>query len=645
MYSMNRLLLLVFTLFCHQVHGQAITWISACSDKTFCLNQNSCDEGDVLMFETAVTSCFSSQFVGYSYRIDLFNNGGLDIQSSADTVTGPFPFGTHKITWRATDNCGNLAQCTYLFTIQDCTPPALLCISGLSQNLEINCTTDITAGDFILNVSDNCTPVNELEFGMRESGNGSGFPTETTVSFDSCDIGEHNVEIWVKDGDGLVNQCNSVITVQDNDNGSVCVCGIGSDVALQGCARTGANTRLDSFILRADLAAVPAQGAPYTLPLEQTEQDSCFNAVFSTLPLDNDYQVVVRARRDDNPLNGVSTFDLLQTSLHILNVQPFQSLYQWIAADVNLSGSVTTFDIVETRKLILGIYDTFPKAPSWRFVRPLANPANFMSAVRDTYLINLPGLAVDTLIPGLDFVGVKMGDTNLSAHFSGDADDRSALTVALDDILLDAGSEVLIPFFPDGTLDLNGWQIALRVDPYFAEITGLDGVPAENYHLDGGGLLRALWFDAQTPQSFGKTPLFSMKVKILRSARLSEILSQAQAELAGAAFEVLPGGVVSARNMAFRFNAVTGASARFFPPAPNPFSTKTEFGLQLSGASTVVLEVFDLSGKNVYAETMAADAGFLSLPLPSADLPGSGLFLYRISTGDEVFSGKIWCAK
>src|SRR5690606_38908605 len=60
--------------------------------------------------------------------------------------------------------------------------------------------------------------------------------------------------------------------------------------------------------------------------------------------------------KDDNPLNGVTTFDLVLISKHILGSEPLNSPYKMIAADANKSGSITTFDIVEFRKLILGIY-------------------------------------------------------------------------------------------------------------------------------------------------------------------------------------------------------------------------------------------------------------------------------------------------
>ena len=68
-------------------------------------------------------------------------------------------------------------------------------------------------------------------------------------------------------------------------------------------------------------------------------------------------------------LEGLTTFDLVCIKKDILNIAPLNDGYQIIAADANKSNSVTTFDIVELRKLILGIYDKLPahNAP-WRFV-------------------------------------------------------------------------------------------------------------------------------------------------------------------------------------------------------------------------------------------------------------------------------------
>jgi hypothetical protein len=49
---------------------------------------------------------------------------------------------------------------------------------------------------------------------------------------------------------------------------------------------------------------------------------------------------------DANYLNGVSTFDLVLISRHILGVQLLDSPYKMIAADVNNSRSITTLDLI-----------------------------------------------------------------------------------------------------------------------------------------------------------------------------------------------------------------------------------------------------------------------------------------------------------
>ncbi len=69
-----------------------------------------------------------------------------------------------------------------------------------------------------------------------------------------------------------------------------------------------------------------------------------------------------------SPLEGVTSYDLVQISKHILSIEPFENPFQIIAADVNNSGSITTFDIVELRKLILGIYNKLPNNSYFRYV-------------------------------------------------------------------------------------------------------------------------------------------------------------------------------------------------------------------------------------------------------------------------------------
>lgn len=135
---------------------------------------------------------------------------------------------------------------------------------------------------------------------------------------------------------------------------------------------------------------------------------------FDDMPLGNSY--VIKPSYDTSNLNGVSTFDLLLISRHILGLEPFDSPWKTIAADANKSNSVTTFDVVEIRKLILGIYQKLPNLPAWRFFPATAtfsDPTMPFSGNLPPESITIPNLQGD--FPNVNFKGLKVGDVNNSA--------------------------------------------------------------------------------------------------------------------------------------------------------------------------------------------------------------------------------------
>lgn len=120
--------------------------------------------------------------------------------------------------------------------------------------------------------------------------------------------------------------------------------------------------------------------------------------------------------KDDNPLFGVTTFDVVLIARHIDGIVQFTSPYQIIAADADGSNSVTLNDTIELRRLILGIYTELPNTGSYRFVRAdyvfpdIQNPFPFPETI---VIENLSGNVGDQ-----DFIGVKVGDVNGSSSIS-----------------------------------------------------------------------------------------------------------------------------------------------------------------------------------------------------------------------------------
>lgn len=246
--------------------------------------------------------------------------------------------------------------------------------------------------------------------------------------------------------------------------------------------------------------------------------------------INNQVQNVV-IRKFDNHLDGVSTFDLVLISKHILGIEPLTNGFKILAADANSSRSITTFDIVELRKLILGVYTHLPYARSWVFVDEIHQ--NAIAATTDPFLnhftasfpiimncplprypsfwgprtpcepiapfqnyipdvsggayyadIEFQNFSVPST-PGTDnianFVGFKVGDLNLNNQFDADTMNLTQSTTAnrtaypLDAVVdqrqsFDLNQQLIIPIVATGDLSTNGWQLALQYDPEVLEV-------------------------------------------------------------------------------------------------------------------------------------------------------------------------------
>ncbi|MBK8704937.1 MAG: hypothetical protein IPN33_16090 [Saprospiraceae bacterium] len=139
------------------------------------------------------------------------------------------------------------------------------------------------------------------------------------------------------------------------------------------------------------------------------------DGAFSFNNLEPGYDYTVTPQLDIEPLNGVSTFDIILITKHILSVQPLDSPYKLIAADVNNSKTITTQDIIALRRLILTLVDNFSNNTSWRFV-----PAAYEFPVpTNPWFEDFPEVInvndLQSQLFGQDFVAVKIGDINGSA--------------------------------------------------------------------------------------------------------------------------------------------------------------------------------------------------------------------------------------
>ncbi|MFN8304134.1 MAG: T9SS type A sorting domain-containing protein [Saprospiraceae bacterium] len=136
-----------------------------------------------------------------------------------------------------------------------------------------------------------------------------------------------------------------------------------------------------------------------------------------SLPVGVNYRIT--PLKDDFPLNGVTTYDLVLIGKHYNDIEYLNSPYKIIAADADHNNVINEADSIEFRKLILGIYSELPFNTSWRFVR-----ADYVFPdPTDPFTPPFPESAVTGVLTGdienLDFIGVKVGDVNGTAIADG----------------------------------------------------------------------------------------------------------------------------------------------------------------------------------------------------------------------------------
>jgi hypothetical protein len=333
---------------------------------------------------------------------------------------------------------------------------------------------------------------------------------------------------------------------------------------------------------------------------------------------------------DTNPLNGVSTFDLVLISKHVLGSTPLDSPYKLIAADANKSNSVTTFDIVEIRKLILQINTNFPSNTSWRFVDKnyvFPNPANpFTPQFPEVTSFN----DVTTSINAVNFVAVKIGDVNGSAavNVNGSNEERSTGSFFLntDDRNVSKGEEVTVEFTAR-ELDVLGFQFTLNFDANALEVVGvLPGVASEEnfgFSLLKEGALTASWNGAATDNS-----MFSIVFRAKENGKLSNMLAVNSRFTKAEAYKT-NGDLL---NVQLTFSSEATQQFALYQNTPNPFKGVTTIGFNLTQAGVANLKITDVSGKILKNIEIESAEGYNEVRLNSSELPATGVVYYTLKT-------------
>jgi hypothetical protein len=349
---------------------------------------------------------------------------------------------------------------------------------------------------------------------------------------------------------------------------------------------------------------------------------------FPQMPVGGAYEIM--PNKDDIALNGVSTIDLIKIQRHILGNESLESAYKLIAADINRSDNVTSIDIIELRKLILGIYTEFPQNTSWRMVdadHVFADQNDpFIYPIPETYSINY--LSDDMFV---DFIGVKVGDVtnNASLNFNGNLiDTRSANEVDVEINTEALGTMNSASITVPETNDFLGLQMSFVFDENTISVQEVEVdeslLPYFGYHVNKGTLNMSLALGAELDPSM-LTDLIKINY-VGEAARPFELSNVAMvAEL----YEMTD---TKSIGLEYRddeqLNTFTVSQNH-----PNPWTNQTNVNVYMPETGIVDLEIYNTNGQLVLSKSVALESGNQVLSINSNELNGSGVYHYKLSTG------------
>ena len=626
-------------------------------------------------------------------------NQPVDQLSGDQIATVTFPeiiegkFSRHKVIWKAIDGCHNESACAYDVVVADKKAPTPYC-NNISSAIMQNGSVELWAVDFNVGSFDNCTSQDDLLYtfsemsgafkdtlitlggrdylvnadvpqffdangfrgfdgdGVATDGLGNIIPNATTTNltiYAQGDIQRWNPEFnsssKIFDCDELLTQGSNGYETQmsvwdKNCNHDFCVIYLNLIDNQGGCNGNRIELRGNIFTDLGD----PLQDAHMSIQGDindfTIESDVDGYYTFNIPTYINELSMDVS--KDGNYMNGISTLDLVLIQRHILGLQYLDTEFKLVSADVNDDRKIRANDLVELRKMILGVTNSFT-APSWRIVDanqtiPMTTPLEYDATTILT--------SFNTPITRVDFIGTKVGDVSgdASAQFNQTKPStRSAeyVRLGIEDKYVTEGQQVIVPFTGKEFENVFGYQFTLEHKGLLFENIISNDIELNENHIaiHPEDKITCSWHNVDPVQSDNGI-LFLIEFKAQSSGYLSEMLSISSAitkaeSYIGVNNEVIPAEI----KLAFDSDKTQAANA-LYQNEPNPFKGKTNIAFDLAQKGKATFTFFDLTGKLIKSITVDGVKGRNNLELMSNEI-GEGIIYYQITSGDFTATKKM----
>lgn len=634
-----------------------------CDDIVLCSYADDCGGLDVTASMSATDDCTEPENLAWSYSVDLDyiegsfvsdytnqNVGGTATLLNADNGTS-FPIGTHVVIWTFEDRCGNKTSCQQKVIINNCKQAAAYCLDGLSSSL---------------------TPV---------APTNGGLPTEGTLELWASDFAGNSVHpcgydiIYSFTADPAFENQNMTFDCDDYANSpltleifAIAVTGSGSDIevlSVSSCQTTFNITNNDGIDCDQDgnpgfaiiSGNVNTEDYNYVTDVEMDLMGSDFpkqmtnesgQYAFPSMLNGGSYRVV--PFKNDDPLNGVTTLDVVELQKHILGLSSLASPYKVIAGDINNDKIISTSDLVELRRMILGLQSEFSSNTSWRFANSdyeFSNPTDPLSEYfEEEYIIN--ALYQDM---GINFTAMKVGDVNNSVDVNGYNDIKNRNSVEKMTLYSPkmgyrvTGDQVSIPILLSKKQAMLGMQFTMEYNSSQIEFHSLEQgsllITDANIgiHSAERGALTFSWNTTEVFELLEDEELFVLNFIVLEEGVIDNVLSLNSAITKAEAYNASSDRI----DITYDTKSPTTQINDFILNSnqPNPFKEYTTISFTLPHSSNVAFSVKDIYGKNVVTKNIQGEQGYNEVIVDRTDISVAGIYYYTIETKQNTASRKM----
>jgi len=597
---------------------------NTCTDITVDAFGENCD-GFAEIIVGATDDCTPEAELNYEFTIDEFNDGSINATGSTNDASRTLDVGTHKVTFTVEDQCGNQQICMFLVRVLDKKNPTPYCQSEITTVIMPSTgQIDIWASDFDLGSYDNCPGDVLISFSSN---------VNNTQRFFDCDqLGMNDVEIWVTDASGNQDFCTTTINIQDNGGGCT-----GSKIS--GLVQTSSDDMIN------EVKVTKTNMTNYSSEFYMTPFEGKYN--FINPSIETSYEI--KAEKNTEHSNGVSTLDLVLVQRHILGLQELDSPYKVIAADVNNNEKLTSSDLLELRKLILGVKTEFTDNSSWRFVdakQTFADITDPFPFTEEIMVMNYTGAGSQ----GNNFIGVKIGDVNNSAsteNLVGENESttrsNNSLSLNIDNVSYTTGDLVTIPVTSENFSEMVGFQFTMETEGMeLVEVNaGVLDINTENVaKFDKEEALTISWNTATQISADEDEVLFTIVLRANTNNELADAIDVTStittAEAYTSSLEV-EGVQINVRGE----YTIEDVQFELFQNTPNPFDGFTTIPFNLPEDGNVSLNIFDITGKVIYNTRGAYLKGANEITLDNTAMIAKGIMYYQLEYNGTVATKKM----